>query len=53
VPRRRADRGATAVEYAVLAAFIAVVVLVAITFLGQGIDHLLQLGHDAMSGSGE
>ncbi len=53
MPRRRGDQGATAVEYALLAAFIAVVVVVAITFLGQGVDHLFELGNDAVRGNGE
>jgi Flp pilus assembly pilin Flp len=52
MPRRRADTGATSVEYALLAVFLLVVVAIAMTFLGHGIDHLFQLGRDAVPGAG-
>jgi len=34
----RPDRGATAIEYALLASLIAVVIIGAVTLVGQGLD---------------
>ena len=38
----RSDRGATAVEYGLMVALIAVVVIVAVTFLGKQVSGLFQ-----------
>ena len=38
----RRDRGATAVEYGLMVALIAVVVIVAVTFLGKQVSGLFQ-----------
>lgn len=38
----RSDRGATAVEYGLMVALIAVVVIVAVTFLGKQVSSLFQ-----------
>jgi pilus assembly protein Flp/PilA len=38
----RSDRGATAVEYGLMVALIAVVVIVAVTFLGSQVSGLFQ-----------
>jgi Flp pilus assembly pilin Flp len=51
--RRRDDRGAVSTEYALLAVFIAVAVVVGITLLGGAVDHLFHLGNHAVPGTGE
>lgn len=38
----RSDRGATAVEYGLMVALIAVVIIVAVTFLGKQVSSLFQ-----------
>lgn len=38
----RSDRGATAVEYGLMVALIAVVIIVAVTFLGKQVSGLFQ-----------
>ena len=38
----RSDRGATAVEYGLMVALIAVVIIVAVTFLGTQVSSLFQ-----------
>jgi Flp pilus assembly pilin Flp len=52
MPRRRADRGAVSVEYALLAIFIAIAALVGITLLGGAVEHLFQLGNQALPQTG-
>ena len=42
VAAMRSDRGATAVEYGLMVALIAVVVIVAVTFLGTQVSTLFQ-----------
>lgn len=39
---RRSTRGATAVEYAVMASLIAVVIVLAVTLLGSSVSQLFQ-----------
>jgi Flp pilus assembly pilin Flp len=51
--RRPDDRGAVSVEYALLAVFIAVAIVVGITLLGGAVDHLFHLGNHAVPGTGE
>lgn len=51
--RTRTDDGAVSVEYALLAVFIAVAAVVAITLLGAAVDHLFHLGNHAVPGTGE
>jgi Flp pilus assembly pilin Flp len=50
MPKSRSDRGATSVEYALLAFFIAVAAVVGIFLLGGAVQHLFQLGSDAIPG---
>jgi pilus assembly protein Flp/PilA len=40
-PRRSADDGATAVEYALLAALVAVILVASVTLLGGGVGALV------------
>jgi Flp pilus assembly pilin Flp len=53
MPSRPDDRGAVSTEYALLAVFIAVAVVVGITLLGSAVDHLFNLGNHAVAGNGE
>jgi Flp pilus assembly pilin Flp len=46
--KSRSDRGAASVEYALLAIFIAVAAVVGIMLFGGMVQHLFQLGHDAI-----
>lgn len=47
--RAQEERGATAVEYALMVALIAVVIIVAVTFLGLATSDKFQLVGDAVS----
>lgn len=47
--RLRSEEGATAVEYALMVALIAVVIIVAVTFLGLATSDKFQLVGDAVS----
>jgi pilus assembly protein Flp/PilA len=47
--RLRSEDGATAVEYALMVALIAAVIIVAVTFLGQTTSDKFQLVGDAVS----
>jgi Flp pilus assembly pilin Flp len=51
--RRRTDRGAVSVEYALLAIFIAIAAFIGITLLGGAVDHLFHMGGGVVPGSGE
>lgn len=42
------ERGATAVEYAIIASLIAAVIVVAVTAVGTGVQHLFQTMVDAI-----
>jgi pilus assembly protein Flp/PilA len=46
------ERGATAVEYALMVALIAVVIIVAVTFLGNASSEKFQLVGDEISNAG-
>jgi pilus assembly protein Flp/PilA len=41
--RRSSERGATAVEYGLIVALIAIVIIGAVTLFGQGVDALFAL----------
>jgi Flp pilus assembly pilin Flp len=45
--RRRSDRGATTVEYAIIAAWIAAVIVLAVAALGKTVTGFFQSGLDA------
>jgi pilus assembly protein Flp/PilA len=45
------DRGATAVEYALMVALIAVVIILAVTFLGQSTSETFSEVGDAVGGA--
>lgn len=45
------ERGATAVEYAIIASLITAVIVLVVTALGLGVEHLFQTTVDAI-GSG-
>jgi len=44
VASMRTDRGATAIEYALMAALIALVIIVAVTLLGKNLSSLFNRG---------
>ena len=49
--RRAAQRGASSVEYALLAAFIAVVIVGAVTFFGSSTANLFQRSCSSIAGA--
>lgn len=49
---RRDDRGATAIEYGLIAALIAVVIIGAVTALGTGLDATFTSISDQLGGAG-
>jgi pilus assembly protein Flp/PilA len=48
----RRERGASAVEYGLIIALIAVAIILTVTALGGGLDALFQLVVDALPGAG-
>ena len=47
----RKDRGATAVEYGLMVGLIAVVIIAAVTLLGQGLDGMFDKAVDGLKGT--
>ena len=50
--RTQEERGATAVEYALMVALIAVVIIAAVVFLGEELNGLFETIGDELSGAG-